>query len=84
MSEREGPLRRFTEKVFLDFLLLTSFSFKPTQRKAIVERDQEVGIKLKGNKGGCQWPYPHDCNGDKRVNVHHSLPEMYQRRMRIS
>jgi hypothetical protein len=80
MKERAG---RLAVEVFTDFLLLTSFAFGPGQRKAIIERDKEVGIKVEGNKGGCQWPYRHNCNGDKRINVHHGYPEMYQRRVGI-
>lgn len=59
----------------------SSWCFSAKQRKAIVERDQIVGIKLEGNKNGCQFPYPHDCSG--RIHVHHFLPEMYQRAMGI-
>lgn len=59
----------------------TSFSFNVKQRKAIVERDKEVGIKIETNKEGCQWPYPHKCSG--KIHVHHALPEMYQKKMGI-
>lgn len=44
---------------------------------AIVNRDAEFGTKIKGNKGGCQYPLPHKCDGDKGVQVHHVRPVGY-------
>lgn len=68
-------LERLSEKVVLGLLEATSFSFKPSQRKAIVERDKEFGIKK--NKGGCQAPENHPCHGDKKIHVHHVRPQRY-------
>jgi len=53
--------------------ILGAFSTK--QRKSIIERDKEYGMQ--NNKGGCQFPNTHDCNGDKQVQVHHILPQRY-------
>lgn len=60
---------------------LLGMAFRLSQRKAIIQRDQSVGIKLEGNLNGCQWPYKHKCSG--KIHVHHVLPEMYQRTLGI-
>ena len=52
-----------------------AFTFR--QRKAIHERDQKFGIKNHGNKGSCQFPTPHECNGNDEKNIHHVLPQRY-------
>ncbi len=79
--EKPSLANRVASEVVLDFLLLTSFSFLNRQRKAIVERDRTVGIKIEGNKNGCQFPYKHKCSG--KIHVHHWLPEEFQKAMGI-
>lgn len=57
-----------------DALLVTAFALNFQQRKAIRERD--------GNK--CQFPVPnHRCNGTKRLEVNHIIPQKYAKKMGI-
>ncbi len=60
-------------EIAFGWAVVAALNFK--QRQTIRERDREFGYK--GNKGGCQFPLNHNCNGDKRVEVNHIFPRKY-------
>ncbi len=71
----QNRVEKFLVGVFADALLVTAFSLNFKQRLAIRNTDKEVGHK--GNKGGCQFPMKHNCNGDKGLQVNHIFPRKY-------
>jgi hypothetical protein len=69
-------IKESPELAAIGLMVFAWMAFTLKQKIWIRERDQEYGIKL--NKGGCQFPEGHDCNGDKQtLQVHHVRPQRY-------
>lgn len=76
---KERAKRHFIDldKVVESVFALCLLSFTEKQKKALNERDTKYGVEIKGNKGSCQFPFPHKCNGDQGTHLHHILPQRY-------
>jgi len=55
-------------------LFSLAMAFTKQQVVAIRERDHNT----------CQAPWPHDCNGDQHLEVHHIMPQGYCKQMGIN
>ncbi len=60
---------------------LIGLTFTDRQKKAL--RNRDLMFEISGNKGGCQFPLPHSCNGNRRKEEHHILPQGYCSRLGI-
>lgn len=63
----------------MGLLSIAFMAFSRAQKDYIRLRDRQFGIK--SNKGGCQFPDKHPCNGDKCVQIHHVIPQKYAQRV---